>query len=344
MDADVVIVGAGVMGCAAARSLARGGRSIVLLERFRIGHDRGSSHGSSRIFRYSYHDPERVRLAMASEPLWRELEDESGDELLAQIGGFDIGARMEEHAAALEAAGAGFEWLDASEVAERFPALSLAAGERALFQPDAGICHADRAWHAFARSARSAGADMREETTVLEVRTEGDGALAVTADGTFRAPIVVVTAGSWAAGLLRPLGIDLPVRVTRETVAYCRTPEETVLPSVVDWRGPPYFFSLEGPGDGLKIGRHMGGVETDPDEKGTASAESVDRIGEWVAERFPSAETPPFRAETCLYTTTPDEGFVLERHGPIVVGSPCSGHGFKFAPLIGERLAGLAGS
>jgi sarcosine oxidase len=176
------------------------------------------------------------------------------------------------------------------------------------------------------------------------VRAEGDGAVAVTDDATFHAPVVVVTAGSWAAGLLGPLGIDLPVRVTRETVAYCRVPERTVLPSVVDWRGPPYFFSLAGPGDGLKIGRHMGGDETDPDEEGTASAETVERIGEWVAERFPSAETPPFRAETCLYTTTPDEGFLLERHGPVVVGSPCSGHGFKFAPLIGLRLAELAAS
>ncbi|MGH2724410.1 MAG: FAD-dependent oxidoreductase [Actinomycetota bacterium] len=339
--ADVIVVGTGVMGAATARSLARAGRRVVALEQFEVGHPRGSSHGASRIFRFSYPDPRYVRMAMDSLPLWRELERETGESLLSVTGGLDTGKDLDEHASALEANGATFEWLDAASLAGRYPALALPHGARALFQPDAGFVAAAPAWRALARSASANGAELRQGVTVQGLGEEG-GMATIRLDGeSLRAPVAVVTAGGWARGLLAPVGVDLPTRVTRETVAYFHLPEEEEIPSVVDW-GDPAVYALRSPGQGLKVGEHRAGPDTDPDERGEVSQGSVGRIREWVRERYPTADPAPHLAETCLYTNTADEEFIVERRGPFVIGSPCSGHGFKFAPLIGRRLAGLA--
>ncbi|MDQ4065455.1 MAG: FAD-dependent oxidoreductase, partial [Actinomycetota bacterium] len=149
---------------------------------------------------------------------------------------------------------------------------------------------------------------------------------------------IVVTAGGWAQKLLARAGIELDVKPTRETVAYFQM--AGVPPTYVDW-GDPSVYALADPGHGIKVGEHIAGPRTDADEEGAPNLESVERLSAWVTERFPTADPQPWHAETCIYTNTPDEHFVLQRHGSIVVGSPCSGHGFKFAPLIGERLADL---
>ena len=338
---DVIVIGGGVIGTCTARALARRGRDVVLLERFRIPHKHGSSHGASRIFRYSYRDPRFVRMAQEALPLWRELEEESGSPLLTVTGGLDLGAGVDEHAAALETCGVPMEWLDAEEVARRFPLVTLPHGSRVLFQPGAGFLAADRTVEAASASARRHGAEVRQETRVLSIRPSGAGVEVETEGGTLRASVAVVTAGGWARGLLASAGIDLPVRVTEETVAYFAVEEQAVVPSLVDW-GSPAVYSLRSPGQGLKVGEHIAGPVVDPDDRGGPRQESVDRLAGWVAERYPSADPEPHLAETCLYTNTSDEEFILDRRGPIVIGSPCSGHGFKFAPLNGERLAALA--
>ena len=338
---DVIVIGAGVIGTCTARALARRGRDVLLLERFRIPHKNGSSHGASRIFRFSYRDPRFVRMAQEALPLWRELEEESEEKLLTVTGGLDLGAGVEEHAAAMERCGVPMEWLDAAEVERRFPLVILPQGTRALFQPDAGYLAADGAVRAAAASARRHGAEVREETPVLAIRPAGDGVEVETERETFRASVAIVTAGGWAKGLLAGAGIDLPVRVTEETVAYFALEEDSVVPSLVDW-GSPAVYSLRSPGQGVKAGEHIAGPVVDPDLRAGPRQESVDRLARWVAERYPSADPSPHLAETCLYTNTADEEFILDRRGPIVIGSPCSGHGFKFAPLNGERLAALA--
>jgi monomeric sarcosine oxidase len=337
---EVIVVGAGVMGAATARSLARSSAEVLALERFEVGHRRGSSHGASRIFRFSYPDALYVGMAMESLPLWRELEAESGERLLTTLGGLDVGRPLGDHVSALEAHGARYEVLDDGEASRRFPYLSLSGGP-ALFQPDAGILAADRAWRQFLRSAESHGAEVRERTRVLEVIPRGETAVVRTTDETFEARCAVVTAGAWARPLLEGAGIDLPVQPSRQTVAYFRVEGPIPLPTLVDWRGS-VFYALPSPGQGLKVGEHGVRPQVDPDDGGGIDRGTVSRLAAWVAERYPSADAGPVLAETCLYTSTPDESFVLERHGPIVVGSPCSGHGFKFAPLIGRRLAGLA--
>jgi sarcosine oxidase len=160
-------------------------------------------------------------------------------------------------------------------------------------------------------------------------------------EGALRARTAVVTAGAWARDLLAPTGFDLRVRPTRETVAYFRLEEQ--VPTLLEWAGG-FTYALPNPGEGLKAAEHMVGPEIDPDEEGGPDQASVGRLRAWVRGRFPGAASEPHGVETCLYTNTADESFVLERRGSLVVGSPCSGHGFKFAPLIGERLATLVRS
>ncbi|MDQ3531750.1 MAG: FAD-dependent oxidoreductase [Actinomycetota bacterium] len=339
--ADVVVVGAGMAGSAAARSLAGAGREVVLLEQFDFGHRRGSSHGASRIFRYSYPDPTYVALSMEALGLWRELEDATGRELVTTTGGLDAGPGLTAQAEALGACGAKFEWVAGPEVGERFPALSFPAEDTLLFQPDAGIVRAEDALRAFITAAEDGGADVRWNTRVQALRASGDGVEVDTPEGSVTAEVAVVTAGPWAPALLAAAGIDLPAVPTCETVAYFSLADDDLVPSLVDW-DDPIFYALASPGQGLKAGLHHGGPVADPDTEGAPSGATVALLREAVTRRYPGAASEPTLVETCFYTNTDDERFILERRGPIVVGSACSGHGFKFAPLTGRRLADLA--
>jgi monomeric sarcosine oxidase len=335
----VVVVGAGVMGAATARALARRGHDVTVLEQFAFGHGRGSSHGESRIFRFSYPDPVYVAMAMEALPLWRELEQETSGELLRTTGGLDRGKPLDDHVNALKECGAECEVLEPEQVEARFPWLGREGGP-VLFQGDGGVIAAAQAVRACLRSAEAHGADLRDETRVTAIEPAGGRVTVRTSDGPVEAEVAVVTAGAWAKPLVAPLGIDLPTRPTRETVAYFEL-DEPRLTTLVEW-GDPAIYALPSRPGVMKAGEHVAGPTTDPDEEGQANAESVAKLRAWVARRFPRADPAPRYAETCIYTNTPDESFVLERHGDVVIGSPCSGHGFKFAPLIGKRLAALA--
>lgn len=341
-SADILIVGAGVMGAATARALRRSGRRVVLLEQFSPGHQRGSSHGRTRIFRYSYPDPAYVRMAERSLRLWRELERESGEPLLTTTGGLDLGEGVEANARALEESGVSFEMLGGRDVTRRFSQVHVAPSEQALFQPEGGVIAAERSVAALLRVALARGVELIEHQRVTRLEVGDDSVRALTEHAIFEAPVAVVTAGGWARPLLATAGIELPVRVTRETVAFFELVAEPP-PPLVEW-GTPSAYSLPSPGQGIKAAQHIAGPVTDADDEGGPSSASVQIVTEWIQRRFPNTSPTPHLIETCLYTNTEDESFIVERHGPIVVGSPCSGHGFKFAPLIGERLADLAES
>lgn len=320
----VAVVGAGVMGLATAAALARGGHEVEVHEQFELDHTRGSSHGRSRIFRLLYPESEWVGLAQEALAAWRALERETGEELLVLEGLIELGPTSED---ALDACGVAWETLSPREVEREF---GVRADGRALLQPEAGYVRADRARHAFLEVARRHGARVHERSRVDSLdRLQADA--------------IVVTAGAWARELLRAHGIELPVMVSRETVVYFRL-DQPRIPSVVErGRGPgDLMYALRDPVYGLKAGANASGEPARPDDERTASADLVEAVAAWVAERFPAAQRRPVAAETCLYTSTADERFVLERHGRIVVGSACSGHGFKFAPVVGARLASLA--
>lgn len=351
-DADIVVVGAGIMGAATARSLSGYPGSVLLLDRFTPGHLHGSSHGTSRIFRLNYPDERFVRMALAAGTAWHELEVERGERLIERVGCLDLGPGVAGNARALAACGVPYEELTADEVAARWP-LSLAPDERALFQPDGGIIRADRAHAALVAEAVEHGVEVRETTTVSALAADR-GAVVLTLDsGELRARAVVVTAGAWAAGLLAGVGIALPVVPTRESVVYVDVPGAERLPPVIDYGRLPVkgeggiarvgqaAFALAAPGSGLKAGLHHSGPAADPDEEADPDERVTAWTAAWVAGRYAEAGTVT-GAETCLYTNTADEQFVLDRRGRVVVGSACSGHGFKFAPIVGKTLAALA--
>jgi len=338
-ESDVVIVGAGIMGAATARELSKTGLTVNVVEQFEPGHTNGSSHGKSRIFRLSYPDPTYVSMAQESLSLWRAAEEELGESLVLTTGGFDAGEGIEANADALAECGASFEMVKGADVGDRWPQVRLGPDEAALWHPEAGVALADKALSSFIRVAMRAGVRLHTNTRVESLELSEDG-VEVHAEGkTFHGGVAIVTSGGWAAPLLATAGVALDVKPTRETVAYFSIKESP--PTFVEWTHPA-IYALPAPGFGLKAGEHIAGPPTDPDQTGEVNLESAERISAWVAERFPGADPTPAHAETCIYTNTPDEHFVLERHGPIVVGSPCSGHGFKFAPLIGKRLAELA--
>lgn len=319
------------MGAATAWQLARRGHDVEIHEQFFVGHMRGSSHGRSRIIRLAYPEPEWVQFAEQAMAGWRDLEEDSGERLLELHGLLELVRDPATSSRdALDARGAEYELLDAEMARERWP-IGVPDGWTVLFQPKAGIVRADLAWRAFLDVAAKEGAKLCESSRV-------DSLAELDAD------IVVVTAGPWAGRLLEPEGIELPVRVTRETVAYFKL-DGPPLPSVAqldpETRGHA-MYSLRDPIHGLKAGAHHAGRETDPDDDGLPDLDLLDTISAWVGEIYRDVDPKPLGAETCVYTTTADESFVLERHGRIVVGSPCSGHGFKFAPAVGDRLARLA--
>jgi sarcosine oxidase len=309
----VAVVGAGVMGSATAWALRERGADVTVYEQFDdVDHERGSSHGRTRIFRLAYPQDEWVRLAAEALAGWSDV----GGDLLSLYGLVELAPTVELTSAdALERCGEEFTF-EAHDERVRVP-----DGWASLWQPAAGVVHADRARHAFLR-----GVDVRTGERI-ESPDELD------------ADVVVLTVGGW----IRKLAPDVPVRVTRETIAYF-TYEGPPLPSVVELnvdRGHA-MYALHDPVHGLKVGAHFHGHETDPDDAEGADDELVAAIAEWTGARFVGVDPTPVGAQSCLYTSTVDESFVLERRGRVVIGSPCSGHGFKFAPAIGRRLAALA--
>ena len=322
------VVGAGVMGLATARELAKRGHEVDVHEQFDLLHTRGSSHGTSRIFRLSYPEERWIQLAQRAYALWREIEAESGRRLLELSGLVDVDVDPTERLRAFAACGVAYEELSAEDVRQRF-GFAYDDVPRLVFTADAGISLAAESVRTFADEAARFGARIHERSRVDRLDD-------VDAD------VVVVTAGGWAPTLLRTAEIELEAQPTRETIVYFRLRDDHVFPSLIDELGERQFFALAAPGVGVKAGLHHSGAPTDPEREEEPDLGVVAAVSEWVARRLPRVDPSALHAETCIYTNTADLHFVCERRGRIVVGSACSGHGFKFAPAVGERLADLA--
>jgi sarcosine oxidase len=346
---EVAVVGSGVIGSAAARALAARGVQAVLLEQFELSHARGSSHGATRIFRLSYPDPGYVRMAVIGREAWTRLQDDSGQELLVITGGLDAGPAAGSCAAALGECGVTHAWLPAEEVSERFPGVAARPGERMLYQADAGVLLADRAVTTLQRLAARDGADIRPRTPVLGVEPRGDRVLLRTPAGEISARVAVIAAGGWCAGLLAGAVTHVPqLTATLQRIRYF-TPRVAAddWPTLIEWSGTAaewYAVPAAGGAPGVKVGAHAPGRAVDPgsgpfDEIDPGAEEAAAR---YVRERLPGLVPDGLGAQTCLYTMTADEHFVLDREGPVVVGGGGSGHAFKFGPLLGEMLADLA--
>jgi sarcosine oxidase len=354
---DVIVVGGGAMGTATARNLAMRGRHTLLLERFTFGHANGSSGGPTRIFRFMYHTQGYARMALAARGAWDELQDAAGERLLHVTGGIDIGEPALPRADVLREIGAPVERMVPEQAQERWPNLHLPEDAAIVFQPDGGVLRAARTVQVQATLARAAGAEIMEGTTAATITVAGDHAEVLTEAGArFTAPTVVVTAGPWAGPVLQTAGIDLPLQPSLEQGTYYRLEgggsvgarPTGPLPTIIDWHydevQPPYLVPDpfdEEPGH-FKVGLHRSGPVTDADARTfDPDVARVARAHAWIDVHIDGA-VPVGRTETCLYTFAPDEDFILDRVGPVVVASPCSGHGFKFVPLFGQVIADLA--
>ena len=325
--ADVVIVGGGLLGLATARALCDR-REVVVLERRHVGHHGGGSHGPSRVFRLGYDDPFYVRLAQLSLPRWRELEARTGASLLEVTGQLSFGETAGV-ARAMREAGAPAQRLDASEIVAAFP--MFAGHGAALYEPASGVIDAAETLAMLRR-----GVEVREQCAVTSI-DDRDLVRVQTDAGAIDANVVVLTAGPWTR-TLRPDLVAPDMYATREHVAYLqpRVPVDNQ-PVFIDYDARVYGLPTPG-SDRYKIALHHGGEVVEPDDDTTgrvpAALEAAART--WL----PDHELVEF--DTCIYDNTPNEDFVLQRSGNVVVGTGTSGHGFKFGPLLGELLASLA--
>jgi sarcosine oxidase len=339
---DVVVIGGGVVGAATARAVAGRGASVAVLDEGSLVTAQGSSRGTARIIAPApYPDAEYLEMGLRALERWRELERSSGASFLIMRGALYAGSEIERFASAWESAGVEIVRLTAGEVQQRWGITGLGP-EPILFQPDAGVIRADRARDALLESAVERGTKMHQHELVIAIEPAEETARLHTTRRTWNAGRVIVVAGPWTKELVVPLGIDLPVTVTSQSVAYFSPPPNAdELPAVMGFDGDEPYALID-PVRGLKAALHRGGPEVSPAGRWEiADAEGLKEISGWVRSRF-GAVGEPIDAEACLYTSTADERFILERHGPIVVGSACSGQGFGFAPETGESLADLA--
>lgn len=350
---DTVVIGAGVIGAAAAWHAAAHGRTL-LLEAHALLHDRGSSHGGSRIFRHAYEDRAHVRLAVAADALWQQLEGESGERLLHRVGGLDLGDASNLELTAIEGAlraeGRPVARLGAAEIRARFPAFAVGDEVEALYQADAAVIPATRALATLLRSAVARGAELRDRTPVISIEPLPDGVRVHLPAGVVEGARLVVAAGPWLARLLP--GVLPPLRVEEQQVVYLKVarnlPWHTPgrMPLFIDRRGGIYGFPLFEMPHALKVSDHQGAPEIDVDAR--PDRWDPARTAATVAAAhalLPHLEAEAFAVERCLYTKTPDERFLLDRHPEhpqlVVVGGG-SGHAFKFGPLLGGMAADLA--
>jgi sarcosine oxidase len=361
--ADVIVVGLGAMGTATADELAARGMRVLGLEAFGPGHAHGSSHGPTRIVRRVIEEaPFYVPIALDAFDRWRDLEADSGQRLLVPSGVIRIappGSDLHRmFRASADAWGMEYEELGGRAVHERFPALTAPDDYAALFERDAGAILARRALLALQERARRRGAELHFDEPVTSWSADGAGFAVRTADATYRADRLVITAGAWTGRLSD--GLDLPLVAHRVVNATFRPLDEAAcdparLPAFIiaddrdglvgtpALRGDGIYGIPAVAGEGVKIG--AGGTPTDPDAVDrTVTAAEVAALREWVARFVPAAAGEVVSTLTCLYTKSPDEHFVIDRHPGhpgVVVASPCSGHGFKYTPAIGALLADL---
>ncbi len=355
MTVDVAVIGLGATGSAALHHLAWRGLRVVGIEQFAPGHDRGSSHGETRIIRLGYFEhPSYVPLVRAAMALWQALEAESGRALLHVTGILEMGAPEGTLVAgtlrSAQTHGLRHEVLDAAQVMRRFPAFRLPPAFVGVFQPDGDILAAEPAVEAQLALARAAGAEVRTNEPVRAIEPAGGGVRVVTDRGIMVAGQAVVAAGPWIQQLLP--GLSVPIRVTRQVVGWFAPSAPAPFARarcpvfMIENRDGIFYGFPTGPRPGVKFAKHHHADEA-IDPAGTPRPmderdEAVLRAA--LAAHVPSADGALLGAQTCRYTMTPDGDFIVDRlpgAPALIVASPCSGHGFKFAPVIGEIIADL---
>ncbi|HEX5178056.1 MAG TPA: N-methyl-L-tryptophan oxidase [Gemmatimonadaceae bacterium] len=353
---DVMVIGAGAMGSAAAYALARRGVRVTAIDRWAPPHAHGSSHGRTRIIREAYFEhPAYVPLVRRAYHLWAELERHTGRPLFRRTGGLTLGApdgvlvsgalrSAREH-------GVEHEVFDAQELKRRFPALAPPNGTVGVHEHRAGILFPERCVESLRAAAREHGAVLETGERALRWDASSASVTVTTDHRVYHARRVILAAGAWLAPLAPALGV--PLVVERQVIHWItprKHPERVGarhLPVAI-WEYAPgrMFYVIPDVGDGLKAALHHQGATVDPDESVAPASREEQAAALSLVDRYlHDAAGIVSESAACLYTNTPDGHFVIDAHPgapQVIVASACSGHGFKFAPAIGEALADLA--
>ena len=342
------------MGTSAAWALGKRGLRALVLEQFHHVHDQGSHGGETRVIRHAYAEsPEYVPLVRHADRLWQELELHTGQQVLVRCGGLELAAPGFTHARAARASadehGLSYEWLSPKEAMRRWPAFHIPEDWDALYSPDTGFLLIEPALRGLANAARALGVVFIAAAPALAWGTDSASVWVQTATERFEAEALIITAGVWSSRILNEL--KLPIRVLRKTLWWQKvedpesfTPDRFPVFIADSPAGEIYGFPIyEGPG--LKIANHAGGEPVDLDhvDRFTRPGENHDCL-ELAARVIPGVTPQVVKSAVCLYAMTPDADFIVDRHpasSRVTIGAGFSGHGFKFAPAIGEILASL---
>lgn len=357
---DVIVIGLGAMGSTAAYQLAKRGQRVLGLEQFGPAHDQGSSHGGSRIIRQSYfEDPAYVPLLLRAYELWDEIKRESGEEIMTVTGGLMMGPPD-----SLTVSGSiksskqwdlAYEVLEATDIRGRFPVFNPSPNTIALYEEKAGFVRPERSVYTHLLHAEKHGADLRffESVQSWEAHPSGEGVRVVTNNGTYEAGKVVISAGAWAPQILKDLGVNLQVErhiqmffePTRGIEPF-RVGNQPIYIWEADDNVQLYGFPSVGIGaEGAKVAFFRKGKPCTPETiDRNVHSDEVDMMREYLALGIPQLNGRFLQGKTCMYTNTPDEHFVISahpNHPQVAVAAGFSGHGFKFASVVGEILADL---
>lgn len=353
---DVIVAGLGAMGSATLYHLARKGARVAGFDRFAPPHTLGSTHGKSRIIREAYYEhPLYVPLVQRAYELWAELEREWGRPIYRRTGGLMLGPRdgvllTGAHRSAHEH-GIEHEELSAAEVHARFPGIDVPSNFGGLLELRAGVLDPEGCVAAHLALAAHAGARVLPNDPVLRWSSSGGGISVETATARYEAARLVVSAGAWVRELVP--GVPLPLQVERQVMLWFQPSGDASLfepercpVAMIEYAPDRIFYSLPDLGDGLKAAIHHEGESTTPESvRREVSERDIAPVRELLQRFMPGANGPLRSCAVCLYTNTPDTHFAIgpyPLHSEVLVVSPCSGHGFKFASAIGEAVAELA--
>jgi len=351
---DAIVVGCGIMGASVSYNLATRGLRVLNIERFGVNHKFGSSHGKTRIIRLAYYEDQRyVPLLRRAFQSWREAEAKSGKRLLQITGGLMIGREDGELVRGVLTSakihGLPYEVISPAKVGERFPAFTLGEEYTAVFEPNAGVLFAEECVRAFVGLGSEAGCEFRFSEQVKGWRSGPEGVEVQTSSGTQVASKVVFCAGAWNGQLLQGL---VPLQCERQVPLWFSSggqdafsPPKMPVFIMEEEKGVSYYGTPD-VGHGVKVARTHGGEMSEPDDvRREITERDVAPVRKFIRRRMTKLDGPPIASTTCIYSNTPDLNFAVGAHPAdprVVVMSACSGHGFKFASVLGEIAANLA--
>jgi len=351
---DAIVVGCGIMGASVSYNLATRGLRVLNLERFGVNHRFGSSHGKTRIIRLAYYEDQRyVPLLRRAFQSWREAEAKSGKRLLQITGGLMIGREDGELVRGVlmsaKIHGLPYEVITPAKVEERFPAFTLGEEYTAVFEPNAGVLFAEECVRAFVGLGSEAGCEFRFSEQVKGWKSGPEGVEVQTSSGTQVASKIVFCAGAWNGQLLQDL---VPLQCERQVPLWFSSggqdafspPKMPVF--IMEEEKGVFYYGTPDVGHGVKVARTHGGEMSGPDDvRREITERDVAPVRKFIKSRMAKLDGPPIASTTCIYSNTPDLNFAVGAHPGdprVVVISACSGHGFKFASVLGEIAADLA--